>query len=122
MALKLACSADQAAKSIRLMIAGTSMAARMAITASTPTISSNEKARHGGCGELTQRRRESQPGKAAIELREAFGVRRIPALCIPRVGDILAPAEETAPGYGALQTLREQERTRIRRSLRTSWS
>src|ERR1017187_342062 len=41
-----------------------------------------------------------------VLVREAFGVRRISALCIPRDGDILAPPEETAPGYGALQTLR----------------
>jgi hypothetical protein len=29
-------------------------------------------------------------------------VRRIPALSIPLLGDIFAPPEETAPGYGAL--------------------
>src|ERR1039457_3119946 len=84
-----------------------------------------------GCSPHTRRRevalswslprRRAQRGKAATELREAFGVRRIPARCNRRVGDILAPSEETAPGYGALQTLREQGRTRIRRSLRANW-
>ena len=42
-----------------------------------------------------------QRGTAATEPREAFGVRRIPALC-----ESSARLEAKAPEYGALQTLR----------------
>src|SRR5438094_8574213 len=42
-----------------------------------------------------------QRGIAATEPREAFGVRRIPALC-----ESSARLEAKAPEYGALQTLR----------------
>src|SRR5207244_2923882 len=47
------------------------------------------------------------PSWAASSCREAFGVRRIPALLFRRGRDILEPNEGTAPEYGALHTLRE---------------
>ncbi len=63
----------------------------------------------------------SQSGKAATEPREAFGVRRIPALSIPWLEDSFAPFEERAPGCGALQTLRDTGGVRIPRSARAIW-
>jgi len=44
-----------------------------------------------------------QRGVAAIESREAFGVRRIPALS----GRPQSRTDQKAPEYGALQTLRD---------------
>src|SRR5947207_10686734 len=45
--------------------------------------------------------RAAKPGQAATKWREAFGVRRIPALLLRAVRN-----SHKAPEYGALQTLR----------------